>query len=53
MYRIPHSLEKVQRILEKVLLSMKLVEKVSIDENLIRDAEKAEYCAWMVACMTC
>ena len=53
MYRIPYSVEKVQRILEKVLLCMKLVEKVSIDKNLIRDAEKAEYCAWMIASMTC
>jgi hypothetical protein len=30
MNRIPHSVEKVQRILEKVLLNMKLVEKVSL-----------------------
>lgn len=53
MYRIPHFLEKVQRILEKVLLKMKLVEKVSFDKNLLKGVEKVKHCAWMIACMTC
>ena len=53
LYRIPHFMEKVQRILEKVLLSVKLVEKVSFAKNLVKDAGKARYCSWMFASMTC